>query len=102
MGVFKTRRPLFRLLLHFISFSSMFFLLLNDVFTLIKIMFNPSSPQDQMSNFILNNAYSGQIVVKFTLKFRIKPPCYKNRVKYKLYNPFIEGIFDLIKKLFSV
>ena len=32
-------------------------------------MFNMSSPQDQVSNFILNKAYSGQT---YMLKFRIK------------------------------
>ena len=33
---------------------------LNDLFTLIKTMFNLSSPQDQVNIFIVNNAYSGQ------------------------------------------
>ena len=43
--------PLFKELSHFQSF----FLPLNDVFTLIKIC-----PQDQVSNFIVNNAYNGR------------------------------------------
>ena len=33
-------------------------------------MFNLSSPQDQVSNVIVNNVYSGQSL-KFTFKFRI-------------------------------
>ena len=53
------RRPLFTEQSHLKAFSSIF-LPLNDLFTLIKNMFNLSSPQDQVSNFIVNNAYSGQ------------------------------------------
>ena len=46
-------------------------------------MFNLSSPQDQVSNFILNNAYSGQT------KSSIKPQRYdNNKIKYKFNNPF--------------
>ena len=64
-------------------------------------MFNLFSPQDQVSNVIVNNAFSGQ-TKKFTFKFRIKSHYYENKIKYKLYNPFTLGIFDLIKMLFSV
>ena len=48
-------------------------------------MFNLSSPQDQVSNCIVNNAYSGQ-TLKFTFKFRIMPQCYDKKNKYKFYN----------------
>ena len=64
-------------------------------------MFNLSSPQDQVSNFIGNNAYFGK-TEKLTFKFRFKPQCYGNKIKYKFYNPFTQGSFDFIKMLFSV
>ena len=63
-------------------------------------MFNLSSPQDQVSNFIVNNAYSGQ-TLKYTFEFRIKSQYYGNKIKYKFYNPFTLDIFDLIKNAFQ-
>ena len=59
IGSFQTRRPLFTESSHFISLFK-HFLPLNDLFTFIKNKFNLSSPQDQVSNFIVNNAYSGR------------------------------------------
>ena len=64
-------------------------------------MFKMSSPQDQVSNFIVNNAYLGK-TLKLTFKSRWKLQCYDNNIKYKFYNPFTKGSFDLIKMLFSV
>ena len=50
-------------------------------------MFNLSSPQDQVSKFIVKITYSVQNL-KFTFKFRIKPQCYDTKIKYNFYNPF--------------
>ena len=55
-------------------------------------MFNLSSHYDQVSNFIVYNAYFGK-----TFKFRLNLQCYGNKIKYKCYNPFIYCSFDLIK-----
>ena len=46
-------------------------------------MCNQSSLQDQLSNFIVNNAYPGQTLS--LLSFRIKPKRYEK--KYKFYYP---------------
>ena len=56
-------------------------------------MFSLSSAQDQVSNFIVNNAYSGQ-----TSSLRSSRNVMTKKNKYKFYNPITEGIFDLIKK----
>ena len=45
-------------------------------------MFNLSSPQDQVNNFIVNNAY----LVKLKVNVQISPK--DNKIEYKLYNPF--------------
>ena len=42
-------------------------------------MFNLSNPQDQVSDFIVNNAYS-RSNLKFTFKFRIKLQCYGKKM----------------------
>ena len=49
-------------------------------------MFNLSSPQDQMSNFIVNNA----LVVKHKIYVRMKNKATMllQKNKYKFYNPF--------------
>ena len=49
-------------------------------------MFNMSSPQAQVSNFIENNAVL--LKLKLTFKFRSTLQCYKFKIKYKFYNPF--------------
>ena len=55
-GVSKTCCLLFAELSHFIYFLNRFFLFLSNEFTLLQNRFNLSSPQDQVSNFILNNS----------------------------------------------
>ena len=54
-------------------------------------MFNVSSPQDQESNFIANNAYSGQKTLKFTFKFRIKPQCYDKKISINSLIPSLKA-----------
>ena len=44
-----------------------------------------SSPQIHVSNFIVNNAYSGQTKSLHSLK----PQSYDKKIKYKFYNPLI-------------
>ena len=51
-------------------------------------MFNLSSPQDQVSNYIVNNAFFWYNL-KLTFKFRLKPQGYGNNIKYKFFSPFI-------------
>ena len=47
-------------------------------------MFNLSSRQDQVSNFIVNNAYYGKYL-KLTFKLRLKPQYYGNKIKYIIF-----------------
>ena len=51
-------------------------------------MFNLSSPQDQVSNFIVNNAYSGQT---FTFKLRIKPQCFDKKLSINSLTPSLKA-----------
>ena len=51
-------------------------------------MFILSSPQDQVNNFIVNNAYSGQTKSKFTFKFRIKSHCNDKKISINSITPF--------------
>ena len=64
-------------------------------------MFNLPSPHDQVSNCIVKHAYFGK-KLKLTFKFRLKQQCYGNKIKYKLYNPFTKGSFDLLNIIFNV
>ena len=58
---FSKRAVLYLQSNHILYHFSSTFLHLNNLFTLIKKnMFNLSSPQDQLGNFIVNNAYCGQ------------------------------------------
>ena len=61
MREFSKRAVLYLQSNHILYHFSSVFLSLNDLFALIKNMSNLSSPQDQVNNFIVNNAYSGQI-----------------------------------------
>ena len=70
---FSKRADLYLQSNHILYHFSSIFLPLNDLFTLIKIC-SMSSPQDQVSNFIVNND------LKFTFKFRIKPQCYDKKI----------------------
>ena len=57
---FSKRAALYLEINHILYHMSCIFLPFDDLFTFIKNMFNLSSPQDQVSNFIVNNAYSVQ------------------------------------------
>ena len=83
---------IYRILYHFSSI----FLFLNDVFTFIQICSISLVLKTRWVMLLKKNA------LKFTFKFGIKSHYYENKIKYKFYNPFSLGIFDLIKMLFSV
>ena len=82
--VFKTLCPLFTELSHITSFFKHFSAYQRRVY-INQNMFNLSSPQDQVSNFIVIMPIL--INLKLTFK-RLKPHCYGNKIKYKFYNTF--------------
>ena len=59
-------------------------------------MFILSSPKDQVSNLIVNNVYSGQIL-KFMFRFRIKPHCYDKKISIISITHSLKAYFDFIK-----
>ena len=66
LGFFKTLRPLFTELSHFISFFKHFSSSKCRIY-INQNMFNLSSPQDQVSYFIVNNAYFVKLKVNVQL-----------------------------------
>ena len=59
-------------------------------------MFNLFSPKDQVSNFIVNNAYSAQ-TEKFTFKLRIKPQCYDKKISINSITPSRKTVLTYLK-----
>ena len=53
-------------------------------------MFNLSNPQDQVSDFIVKNAYS-RSNLKFTFKFRIKLQCYGKKMSIHSITPSLKA-----------
>ena len=62
-------------------------------------MFNLSSPQDQVSKFIVKITYSVQNL-KFTFKFRIKPQCMTQKLSIASITPSLKA-FLLNKNAFQ-